>query len=291
MPDEAVARGAALAAESALAARERRKPAVPLEIVDLTTHSLGIEWQDAQTSRTENVVIIRRGTELPCATVAKLATTSDDQRVVSVMLLEGESRNAADCTQLAEVVISDLPPGLMINTQLDVHYQITAQNRLSLKAQIPNKNQTPKIEVHRQRGLSDAQLANWKKLVATSQGLKPILALLPTQAALALKQRVAASIDPPLVPTTELSGDTDSEPGHGEPFEPGVDASGSRTKRKKPPRNTAIAVVGHVIFAMLGLLVGYYILMWINPRYNTLHLPLPGLSPAATSGPVNAESR
>ncbi len=293
-PDEAVARGAALAAECALAARERRKPNPPLEIVDLTTHSLGIEWADAQTGSTENVVIIRRGTELPCATVAKVATTSDDQRVVTVQLLEGNSRVAAECLEIAEIVISDLPPGLPLATSLEVHYQISAQNRLSIRAQIPGKSQTPKIEVHRQRGLSDAQVANWKKLAATSQGLKPILALLPSQAALALKPRSAPAgrfPEPSAEPYAQDSVGQDSaatdEPFEG--FEP--HGGGSRARQRKlQPRTLAISVAGHVVFAALGLLVGYYILMWINPRFNTFHLRLPGLSPAATSGPVNTET-
>ena len=298
-PDEAVARGAALAAECALAARERRKPNVPLEIVDLTTHSLGLEWGDAQTGRTENVVIIRRGTELPCATVAKVATTSDDQRVVTVQLLEGDSRVAAECTDMAELTISDLPPELPQGTTLEVHYQISTQNRLSIRAAIPGKNQTPKIEFHRQRGLSDAQVANWKKLVATTQGLRPILALLPTQAAVALKPRSAPAMVPvgAIGPADEDDAAAPQAPADdetaGKPFEQ-LDLRGdaSRTKKRKPqPRTTAITIAGHVVFATLGLLIGYYILMWINPRFNTLHLRLPGLAPSAASGPVNTDTR
>jgi hypothetical protein len=32
-----------------------------------------------------------------------------------------------------------------------------------------------------------------------------------------------------------------------------------------------------VVFSVLGLLIGYYILMFIEPSYNWYHLPLPGL--------------
>jgi hypothetical protein len=31
------------------------------------------------------------------------------------------------------------------------------------------------------------------------------------------------------------------------------------------------------VFAVLGLAIGYYILMWLRPEWNVLHLRLPGL--------------
>ena len=34
---------------------------------------------------------------------------------------------------------------------------------------------------------------------------------------------------------------------------------------------------GHVVFAALGLAIGYYILMYLRPEWNVWRLPLPGL--------------
>jgi molecular chaperone DnaK len=290
--DEAVARGAAVVGESMLAARERRASKTKIEIVDLTPHSLGIEWDDPQTNRKENVVIIRRGTELPCATLAKIATTTDDQRSVSVQLVEGEGRNAADCSPIAQLTIADLPPNLARNSPIEVHYQFTVQNRLQIKAQLPGRKQSLKIEVQRDRGLNDAQLAGWKKLVAERVGLKPILALLPKQQNLAPKPRSA----PPPLPVSMATGPAaDGEVDAGQMyFDPsaGVSSSAARPKKRgSGPRKTSIMLAGHVIFAVLGLLIGYYILMWIDPRFNTLHIRLPGLSPAADSGPAYSEGK
>ena len=36
-------------------------------------------------------------------------------------------------------------------------------------------------------------------------------------------------------------------------------------------------LAGHVVFAMLGLAIGYYILMMLRPEWNVLHLRLPGV--------------
>jgi hypothetical protein len=38
-----------------------------------------------------------------------------------------------------------------------------------------------------------------------------------------------------------------------------------------------VRLAGHIVFALLGLALGYYILCWIDPRGNVLHLPLPGI--------------
>ena len=40
---------------------------------------------------------------------------------------------------------------------------------------------------------------------------------------------------------------------------------------------TAVTLVGHVIFSLLGLAIGYYVLVWLNPHANFLNLNLPGL--------------
>lgn len=47
---------------------------------------------------------------------------------------------------------------------------------------------------------------------------------------------------------------------------------------------TAVTLVGHVIFSLLGLAIGYYVLVWLNPHANFLKLNLPGLH-QGPSGP------
>lgn len=38
-----------------------------------------------------------------------------------------------------------------------------------------------------------------------------------------------------------------------------------------------VRLLGHVVFSLLGLVIGYYILCWLEPRGNFLHLNLPGI--------------
>lgn len=58
--------------------------------------------------------------------------------------------------------------------------------------------------------------------------------------------------------------------------------SGARRVNRRSA--TAVTLVGHVIFSLLGLAIGYYVLVWLNPHANFLNLNLPGLH-QGPSGP------
>jgi hypothetical protein len=63
-------------------------------------------------------------------------------------------------------------------------------------------------------------------------------------------------------------------------------ASGSRRAGRRSA--TAVTLAGHVIFSLLGLAIGYYVLVWLNPHANFLNLELPGLQqgpPGLQQGP------
>jgi molecular chaperone DnaK len=273
--DEAVARGAAIAAELQLAERERRQPSQQATIADLTVHTLGFEWNDPQTDRRETVVLIRRGSELPCGTVAKVATNVENQSSLVVQLLEGESRLADECTRIAQLTIGELPAPLAQGTQIDVNYQFTAGGRLQVKAQLVRSGQALPVSVRRAQGLTESQMSDWKNLVARGGGLKAIHALLPKhqqeREALSESGAAATPAQPPVAaapeqPLEHFALDTAADP-----------TAARRRKRKLTPRKLGILVGGYLVSALLGTAIGYYILMWINPSYNWWHLPLPGL--------------
>ncbi|MEX0977403.1 MAG: Hsp70 family protein, partial [Pirellulales bacterium] len=287
-PDEAVARGAALHAECLLAAKEGRQANLQAAIAELTSHSLGLEWNDPQSGRSENVVLIPRGTELPCGTIARAATEALDQSSLVIQLLEGESRAADQCAHIAQLTIRDLPPGLPQGTQIDVHYQFTSEGRLQVKAQLPHSGRSLPISVRREPGLSDGQMADWKTLLARGTGLKAIRALLPKhrqqQEALAAAATHSRAIDasrPPALPTQAPAL---------EPFslDTGTDPTTIRRKRRKLTlRKLGIMLAGYLVSALVGTAIGYYILMRIDPSYNWWHLRLPGLHDAPSQSAGN----
>ncbi len=288
-PDEAVARGTALYADHLLAARERRKSNLQLSITDMTVHSLGLEWSDPQTGRLENVVLIQRGSELPCGTVAKATTDIEDQPTIEVRLLEGESRVADECARIATLTIRDLPHGLPAGTPINVQYQFTVEGRLQVKAQMPRTNQALSINLRRQQGLSESELADWKNVLARGGGLKSLHELLPKhqqqREAQAAAAAPATALPPPPRPPA-LPTQANQTADFSLQADPNA-ASNRRRRRQMTPRKLAIMIGGYLVSALVGTAIGYYILMRIDPSYNWWHLRLPGLrdAPAGSSAP------
>ena len=287
-PDEAVARGTALYADHLLATRERRKSNLQLAITDMTVHSLGLEWSDPQTGRSENVVLIQRGSELPCGTVAHAVTDIEDQPSIEVRLLEGESRVADECARIAQLTIRDLPHGLPAGTQINVQYQFTAEGRLQVKAQMPRTNQALAINLRRQQGLSESELADWKNVLARGGGLTSLHALLPKHEQ--QREAQAAAAPPAALPPPPRPPALPSQADQTQDFSLQADPNASvnrRRRRQMTPRKLAIMIGGYLISALVGTAIGYYILMRIDPSYNWWHLRLPGLrdTPAGSSAP------
>jgi hypothetical protein len=293
-PEEAAARGAAVYAERLLATRDRRASNLEIELTDLTARSLGVEWIDPVNAQAENVVLIPRGTELPCGTVSRAMTSIDGETSVTVQLLEGEGRRAEDCSRIAEVVIHDLPPLLPKGSSIEIQYQYTAAGRLQVAAKLEKSGQALPVTIVYKSRMSASQVDDWRSLLAGRAGLSRIL----TQLARHRSERgepaenaaPAAVVSMPPLPVAAPA------PTAAMPDAIGViedislemrDASAASRmrKRKTTPRKIAILLAGYFVSAALGLAIGYYILMRIDPSYNWLHLRLPGLSsppPAAS---------
>jgi molecular chaperone DnaK (HSP70) len=282
--DEAVARGAALYAECRLAAREHRTIDLQVAITDLTVHSLGLEWNDPQSGRVENVVLIARGSELPCGTVAAATTDAENQSSLVIHLLEGESRAADECARIGQLTVRELPAGLPKGTHVEVQYKFTAEGRLQVRAQLPRSGQALPISVRREQGMTENQISDWQQLLACGGGLKAILTLLPKhqeqREALAEQEAASGTTVPPRAPVSSAQVPTQEEFS----LETGGDTTTARLKKRKlTQRRLAIIVAGYLISALVGTLIGYYILMRIEPSYNWWHLKLPGLRDAPAS--------
>jgi hypothetical protein len=250
---------------------------VPMKIIDMTSHNVGVEWRQPGADHGENVVLIRRGAELPCGTSSQVFTDVDDQTSAEVQLLEGDSRDADECRKIARVKISGLPNELPRKSQIDVLYQITSEGRLQVKAQLHKGGHPLAIEIERASGLTETEVGAWKNLLDTNPGLKAIHRLLAQHAA-----RRPGPVPPPLPTASAVAAPPlESEAaGETQEFELNMGApSGRRLLRNAgSSRGLVIMLTGHVVFAALGLAIGYYILMWLRPEWNVLNLPLPGLS-------------
>jgi len=278
--DEAVARGAALYAEQLLAAREGRKGAQPLEFVQMTAHGLGIEWSDASgTARAENVALVPRGAELPCGTASKLATQSANQTLIETDLLEGESRDPDQCAHIARLKISNLPPELAKGSIIELNYQLAPDGKLSVNARTQKGAVPLAVSMVAERNLSEQEVADWKKLVEVSPGLR----LLLQQAAkhgtfrAAREAAFARSAAAPAAVQAAKAESAEEPAGEFQLNVAGKSAGDRARKSRNRSRNLLIMFGGHIVFAALGLAIGYYILMYLRPEWNVWRLPLPGL--------------
>ena len=316
-PDEAVARGAAVFARHLLTERGLGGAAPNLNITDVNAHSLGIEGINQKTRRKENVVLIPRNTPLPKEIQRKFVTREYNQQSVQVQLLEGESKMPEHCTQLASAAIRHLPPGLEKGTKIEVCYRYERNGRLSVCARVPGVGKEAKIELERMRGLSDATVDHWKKIICSDGGFnefeEALLDLLnsgeidqdemeepdePPKTKRELSLKPAASHGAPMAASEALkhklppisSGDVSPEASKAlsDALERELTGGESSEEAKtlavksvtgRRPIEWVVFLTGYLVASLAGLAIGYYILCWIRPGANFLGLNLPGLGP------------
>jgi molecular chaperone DnaK len=189
-PDEAVARGAAIYAGHLL---RQRKPAAgskaaplpaavaaarPLEVTNVSAHSLGIEGFNLQIGRRCNTVLIPRNSPLPARVTRKFVTKKPGQQSIVVQVLEGESSRVEECTRVGRLVIRNLPPGLPAGSPVKVTYEYGANGRVGITAQISGSNAAMQLELQRSGERSAGQVEVWRQVLASEpklEQLRPII--------------------------------------------------------------------------------------------------------------------
>jgi len=128
-PDEVVAVGAAIqgAMLSAPFSVERTLSS-PL-LLDVTPASLGVV-----TIQGICEVLIPKNTPVPCECRKVFATTSDQQREVTIQVLQGESRAAAENVKLGELTLAGLRAAPRGAVQIEVTFEIDTDGLVSIRA-------------------------------------------------------------------------------------------------------------------------------------------------------------
>jgi len=284
-PDEAVARGAAIFAHTKLVEQGSIESASKLRITDVASHSLGIEGIDEQTLRKENICLIPRNCPLPKEIHREFVTKEDDQQNVLVRLLEGESRQPEHCSELGRAKINNLPRGLTKGTKIKVVYRYDRSGRLSVSAQIPEIGSTAKIEVQREHTMPGARLQKWKTIICRDGGYGRFEELDEFVTDLLSKKSTLPEPD-----RAEPSKPKSKEPRVTQPIslKPAIPVGApvvaadtlvkEISKRRKPTMAQSLynrnkkqriawvrLLIGFAVSAPLGVILGFYVLQWINP--------------------------
>jgi molecular chaperone DnaK len=144
-PDEAVAVGAALLADSLGRAEG-------VVLIDVLPMSIGIGLPGGRVKS-----IIERNTPLPVRKQYGLATTRDGQTEFQLVILQGESRKAAECEYLGTLRLEGLPPGPRGMVRIAVTFELGAECLLTVTARELNANRQVKTVMSAREGASAAK--------------------------------------------------------------------------------------------------------------------------------------
>ncbi len=286
-PDEAVARGTAVFAYTKMQEKGSLPGTTGLEITDVVSHSLGIEGIDQRTLRKENVSLIPRNCPLPKEVVREFVTKEEGQKNVLVRLLEGESRQPEYCSELGRAKIKNLPRGLPKGTKINVVYRLDSNGRLSVNALIPDVGSAAKIELQRLNSLSNSRLDSWKKIVCRDGGyvdfedIDHVIAsalndfdstaddaAVETEAPDETVNSKKISLEPVVAagaPLAASEGLKRSLRHHRREYSPSP-LKARIQKEKRRSVSLVIRVVGHVLFSLVGIVVGLFVVVWLRPE-------------------------
>ena len=149
-PDEAVAIGAAL---QGAALQTNDEPDVLL--LDVTPHNLGLMVHGGGFE-----VLIEANTTIPTNHSHTFTTSRDNQTSVKIIVFQGESEVAVENELLGEFVLSGLRKAPRGEVEIEVHFYISADGIVSVKAKDLETGKEQSITVTATSGLTEEELQN-----------------------------------------------------------------------------------------------------------------------------------
>jgi molecular chaperone DnaK len=176
--NDCVARGAALYGAHRLAFAAGPSGAEGLNLVEVRSHGLGIDQNQPSAAKRENRILISRDAPLPSRDEVELVTQSDDQRWITVQVLEGESLDPAECTLVGQATIGGLPPGLPQGWPITLTLTSELSSRFHLSANVSGDPASLTVKWDDHPDIAEADAHRWREIIVTGGGLVQLAALL-----------------------------------------------------------------------------------------------------------------
>ncbi len=146
-PDEAVAVGAAI--QAAVLAGD----VTDVLLLDVTPLSLGIETLGGVAS-----TLIDKNTTIPTKKTQVFSTADDNQTAVTIHVVQGERKQAAQNKSLGRFDLADIPPAPRGMPQIEVSFDLDANGILNVSAKDKATGKEQSIEIKASSGLSEAEI-------------------------------------------------------------------------------------------------------------------------------------
>lgn len=147
-PDEAVALGASI--QAAVLAGE----VTDVLLLDVTPLSLGIETLGGVAT-----TLIEKNTTIPCNKKQTFSTADDNQRAVTIHVVQGERKQASQNKSLGRFDLSDIPASPRGMPQIEVSFDLNADGILNVSAKDLATNKQQSIVIKASSGLTDEEIA------------------------------------------------------------------------------------------------------------------------------------
>ncbi len=151
-PDEAVAMGAAI--QAAVLAGDVND----VLLLDVTPLSLGIETLGGVAS-----TLIEKNTTIPTKKSQVFSTADDNQSAVTIHVVQGERKQAAENKSLGRFDLTDIPPAPRGMPQIEVSFDLDANGILNVSAKDKATGKEQSIVIKASSGLSDEEIESMIK--------------------------------------------------------------------------------------------------------------------------------
>jgi molecular chaperone DnaK len=146
-PDEAVAMGASI--QGAVLSGDVKD----VLLLDVTPLTLGIETMGGVAT-----AVIEKNTTIPSKKNQTFSTADDNQSAVTIHVVQGERKQAAQNKSLGRFDLADIPPAARGVPQIEVTFDIDANGILHVSAKDKGTGKEQSIKITANSGLSDEEI-------------------------------------------------------------------------------------------------------------------------------------